>query len=85
MWRKGLVWPSELGGRGGMAFRDWGVGLVGLVASPLIGFPWRRGGCVGSVECLPDGHFICSKLVSGSAAIFVVNSSVEALQYLNAN
>ena len=51
---------------------------MGLVASPLA---FRGGGVyVGSVECLPDGRFVCSKLVSGSTAIFVVNSSVEALQ-----
>ena len=83
MWREGLVWPSELRGRAGMAFRDWGVGLVGWLLVRWLSV--EEGGCVGSVECLPDGRFVCSKLVSGSAAIFVVNSSVEALQYLYVN
>ena len=69
MWREGLVWPSELGGRAGMAFRDWGVGLVGLVASPLA----FHGG----------GGFVLGRLSAFQTAVsFAVNSSVEVLQYL---
>ena len=47
------------------------MGLVRLV----VGFPWESS--VRLVECLPDNRFVCSRLFSGSTAIFVVNSSVE--------
>ena len=64
--RVGLVWPCTC--------KSKGVGLVRLV----VGFPWESS--VRLVECLPDDRFVCSRLFSGSTAIFVVNSSVEALQ-----
>ena len=54
-------------GGAGMAFRDWGVGLVGLVASSLA----FRGG----------GGFVLGRLSAFQTAVsFAVNSSVEALQ-----
>ena len=69
MWREGLVWPSTLGGRAGMAFRDWGGGAGGVGASPLA----FRGG----------GGFVLGRLSAFQTAVsFAVNSSVEALQYL---
>lgn len=52
-----------------MAFRDWGVGLVGLDASPLAF-------CGG-------GGFVLGRLSAFQTAVsFAVNSSVEVLQYL---
>ena len=66
---RGWYGLPSLGGRAGMAFRDWGVGLVGLVASPLA---FRVG-----------GRFVLGRLSAFQTTVsFAVNSSVEALQYL---